>query len=200
MQRAGFFVVLLAVLLGGSPRAAAAPIDELVAAAKKEGVLDMYAPSTLSPEGAQKLGEAFNRKYSLAIKLQYMNSGGMTRDVGKVVSLAAAGAPQEWDLMVLHDAAHATLWLRKLHKTFDYTKLGVDPKIIQFNSGTVAFANQFALPAYATKLVADQDVPGVGRIFSTLSGKEASWVCLQQLTTSLDWPRDLGARQGLPSL
>jgi iron(III) transport system substrate-binding protein len=162
MKRVGYIVALFSFLLsdlGGPQRAATAPVDELVAAAKKEGVLDLYAPSTLSPEGAQKLGEAFNRKYGLTIKLQYMNSGGMTRDVGKVVSLATAGVPQEWDLMVLHDAGHATLWLRRLHKTFDYRTLGVDPKIIQFNSGTLAFANQFALPAYATKLVADQDVP-----------------------------------------
>ncbi len=137
----------------------AAPLDELVAAAKKEGVLDLYAPSTLSPEGAQKLGEAFNKKYSLSIKLQYINSGGMTRDIGKVVSLAAAGAPQEWDLMVVHDAAHSTLWLRKLHKTFDYKKLGIDPRMIQFSSGTLAFANQFALPAYNRKLLPAQDVP-----------------------------------------
>src|SRR5512147_567269 len=119
MKRVGCIVALFSFLLsdlGGPQRAATAPVDELVAAAKKEGVLDMYAPSTLSPEGAQKLGEAFNRKYGLTVKLQYMNSGGMTRDVGKVVSLATAGVPQEWDLMVLHDAGHATLWLRKLHK------------------------------------------------------------------------------------
>ena len=93
MKQLGFFMAgLLALLVqvGPAHRAAAAPIDELVAAAKKEGVLDFYAPSTLSPEGAQKLGEAFNKKYSLSIKLQYINSGGMTRDIGKVVSLAAA--------------------------------------------------------------------------------------------------------------
>ena len=162
MKQLGFLMAgLLALLVqvGPAHRAAAAPIDELVAAAKKEGVLDFYAPSTLSPEGAQKLGEAFNKKYSLSIKLQYINSGGMTRDIGKVVSLAAAGAPQEWDLMVVHDAAHSTLWLRKLHKTFDYKKLGIDPRMIQFSSGTLAFANQFALPAYNRKLLPAQDVP-----------------------------------------
>ena len=71
MKQLGFFMAgLLALLVqvGPAHRAAAAPIDELVAAAKKEGVLDFYAPSTLSPEGAQKLGEAFNKKYSLSIK------------------------------------------------------------------------------------------------------------------------------------
>ncbi len=149
----------LSVLAGTACLLPAAPIDDLIAAARKEGELEFYAPSTLTPEGSAKLGEAFNRKYNLNVKVEYINSGGMTRDVAKVVSLAAAGAPQEWDLMVVHDAGHSTLWLRKLHKTFDYRKLGVDPRMIQFNSGTVAFANQFALPAYNKKVLPAQDVP-----------------------------------------
>lgn len=140
-------------------RAAASPMDDLVAAAKKERSLDFYAPGTLTPEGAQKLGEAFNRKYGLGVKLQYIQSGGMTRDVAKVVSLAAAGSPPDWDLMVVHDAGHATLWLRKLHQTFDYVKLGVGPTMIQYDRGTVSFANQFALPAYNKKLLPAKDVP-----------------------------------------
>ena len=50
--------------------------------------------------------------------------------------------------MLVHDGGHATLWLKKLHKTFDYTKVGVDPQAIQYDSGTVILANQFVLPAY----------------------------------------------------
>src|SRR3989338_10775671 len=118
MKQLGFFMAgLLALLVqvGPAHRAAAAPIDELVAAAKKEGVLDFYAPSTLTPEGAQKLREAFNKKYGLNIRLQFNPSGTMNADVAKVAGLAAAGVPPEWDLMVVHDAAHGTLWLKKLH-------------------------------------------------------------------------------------
>ena len=71
MKQARFFVAAISalfVLAGSAQQSLTAPLDELVAAAKKEGVLDFYAPSTLSPEGAQKLGEAFNKKYSLSIK------------------------------------------------------------------------------------------------------------------------------------
>src|SRR3989338_704109 len=162
MKQLGFFMAgLLALLVqvGPAHRAAAAPIDELVAAAKKEGIIDFYAPATLSPEGAQKLREAFNKKYGLNIKLQYIPSGAMTKDVGKVAGLAASGVPPEWDLMVVHDAGHGTLWLRKLHKPFDYRKLGIDSKVIHYDSGTVSFANQFALPAYNNKILPPQDVP-----------------------------------------
>jgi iron(III) transport system substrate-binding protein len=61
--------------------------------------------------------------------------------------------------MVVTDAHHATLWLKKLHQTFDYRSLGVDSKAIQFDSGSVSFANQFVLPAYNKQLVSAKDAP-----------------------------------------
>ncbi|HEX9442554.1 MAG TPA: extracellular solute-binding protein [Candidatus Binatia bacterium] len=152
------FVLLLAA--GLVPAAFAAPVDDLVAAAKKEGgAFEFYAPSTLTPQGAQALTAAFNKKYGLAVKLQYSPSGNMTRDVGKLVGLAASGTPPEWDLMVVTDAHHATLWLRKLHQAFDYKTIGVDSKAVMFDNGAVSFANQFVLPAYNKQLVAAKDVP-----------------------------------------
>src|SRR3990170_2186061 len=152
-------LVGLAAVAGSAQRAPAAPIDDLVAAAKKEGTIDFYAPSTLTPEGAQKLNEAINKKYGLNIKLHYNPSGAMTRDVAKVVSFAATGTPPDWDIMVVHDAAHATLWLRKQHKPFDYTKVGVDPQVIGYDRGTVILANQFVLPAYNKNILPPKDVP-----------------------------------------
>lgn len=152
------FVFLL--IAGFAPSAPAAPVDDLVAAAKKEGgAFEFYAPSTLTPQGAQALNAAFNKKYGLAVKLQYSPSGNMTRDVGKLVGLAASGTPPEWDLMVVTDAHHATLWLRKLHQAFDYRTIGVDPKAVMFDNGAVSFANQFVLPAYNKQLVGAKDVP-----------------------------------------
>jgi iron(III) transport system substrate-binding protein len=142
-----------------APPAFATPMDELVAAAKKEPAFEFYAPSTLTPQGAQALNAAFNKKYGLDVKLQYSPSGNMTRDVGKLVGLAASGTPPEWDLMVVTDAHHATLWLRKLHQTFDYRSIGVDAKAIQFDNGAVSFANQFVLPAYNKQLVSPKDAP-----------------------------------------
>ncbi|MBI2357606.1 MAG: extracellular solute-binding protein [Deltaproteobacteria bacterium] len=162
MKRLNFFVaslVALAAIAAAARHGPAAPVDELVAAAKKEGTIDFYAASTLTPKGAQELGEAFNRKYGLNIKLYYHPSGNMARDVGQVVSLAAAGAPPEWDLMVVTDAHHATLWLRKRHQPFDYSRLGVDQKSIQYDNGTVALAHGFILPAYNKKVLPPKDVP-----------------------------------------
>ena len=61
----------------------AAPIDDLVKGAKQEGTIEFYAPSTLTPQGAQALAAAFNKKYGLNVKLQYSPSGNMTRILAK---------------------------------------------------------------------------------------------------------------------
>ena len=151
-------IVFMALLPWGSI-AQAGPLEDLVAGAKKEGIIEFYGPSTLGPEGAQAIVSAFNKKYGLNVKVNFTSSGNMTRDTAKVVGLSASGQPPEWDIMVVTDAHHGSLWLRKLHKTFDYTSVGVDKQRVEYDSGTISVANQFALPTYNTKLVAAKDVP-----------------------------------------
>ena len=65
----------LMVTAGWTTTAVAAPVDDLIAGAKKEGIIDFYGPSTLGPEGAQALVEGFNKKYGLNIKLNFNPSG-----------------------------------------------------------------------------------------------------------------------------
>ncbi|MBI2088699.1 MAG: extracellular solute-binding protein [Deltaproteobacteria bacterium] len=160
MKRLGFLGSLLIVLfLAWTESLLAARLDELVAAAKKDGTIEFYAPSTLTPKGAQELADVFNKKYGLAIKVNYHSAGTMAKDVSKTVGQAAAGVPPEWDLMVVTDAHHATLWVRKLHQPFDYGNLGVDAKAIDYDKGTITIASQIVLPAYNTKLTQSADVP-----------------------------------------
>jgi iron(III) transport system substrate-binding protein len=139
--------------------AQATPIEDLVAAAKKEGVIELLAPSTTGQKGAQALGDSFNKKYGLNIRVNYSPSNNMTGDVAKLVMGAASRAVPEWDLMLVTDAHHATVWTKKLHQTFDYTKVGVAPALVQFDNGVVSLANQFVLPAYNRSVLPKQDVP-----------------------------------------
>ena len=162
MKRIGLIFIGLAALaasFGSSLAASAGPIDELIAGAKKEGVIEFYGPSTLGPDGAQALIAGFNKKYGLNVKLSYSASGNMTRDTAKVVGLSASGQPPEWDVMVVTDAHHGSLWLRKLQKPFDYAGIGVAKNRIEYDNGTVSVANQFALPAYNQKILPAKDVP-----------------------------------------
>jgi iron(III) transport system substrate-binding protein len=154
-------ILLLAffLLIANFPVTFAAPIDDLVAAAKKEGVIELLAPSTTGDKGAQALGAAFNKKYGLNIKINYTPSSNMTGDVAKLVMGAASRATPEWDLMLVTDAHHATVWSRKLHQPFDYAKLGAAPELVQYDNGVVSLANQFVLPAYNKSILPPQDVP-----------------------------------------
>ena len=149
----------LFLIIGNFQVALATPLEELVAAAKKEGVIELLAPSTTGQKGAQALGNAFNKKYGLNTKINYSPSSNMTGDVAKLVMAAASSATPEWDLMLVTDAHHATLWARKLHQPFDYAKLGIASELIQYDNGVVSLANQFVLPAYNKNILPAQDVP-----------------------------------------
>jgi iron(III) transport system substrate-binding protein len=162
MFRLALFVVawIAIVAYASEPaHAAAASIDELIAGAKREGTVSFYAPTTVTPAGAKELAQAFNRKFGMNIEVNYFPSGSMTGDVGRLVSQAATGVPPEWDLMVIIDALHGPLWQRKLHVPYDYRALGVEPRTIHYDSGTVSIANQIVLPAYNPKTLSDKDAP-----------------------------------------
>lgn len=152
-------LLVLCATFGWFHRASAAPLDELVAAAKKEGILEFYAYSALTPKGAQALAEAFNKRYGLNIKVNYHPSQDMAKNAATVISWAIAGLPPEWDVMVVTDAHHGLLWQKKLHKTFDYSKVGVDAKLINYDNGTVSIANEIIQPAYNKNILPAKDAP-----------------------------------------
>ena len=163
MKQRRFFLIsglILSVLMLWDARARAITLEQLVEGARKERRLEFYAPTQLTPAGSQALADAFNNMYGLNITVNYSPAGaGMVRDIGRVVGTEAAGAPADWDGMVLTDAQHATLALRKLHQAIDYKTLGVDPRTIYYGNGSVSVANQFALPAYNYKVLPAKDVP-----------------------------------------
>jgi iron(III) transport system substrate-binding protein len=161
-QFASAIVLAIFVAIGWGYEARAASkdkIDQLVIAAKKEGAINFQAPSLIGPKAAQLLGAAFNKKYGFDIKLNYFPSSSFTKDTAKVISQAALGVAPEWDMMVLTENNHAELAERKLHLPFDYRSLGIDPKAIQHNNGTLALSHGLVLPAFNTKVVAAKDTP-----------------------------------------
>ena len=157
-MKRGFYLGCL-LIFASFDYALAAATDELAAAAEKEGVIELLAPSSTGPKGVAALGNAFNKKFGLNIKINYSASSNMTGDVAKLVMGGAARATPEWDLMLVTDAHHATLWARKLHQPFDYAKAGVAPELIQYDNGAVSVGNQFVLPAYNRNILPAQDAP-----------------------------------------
>lgn len=156
----GLIAFLFLTLLPEASSAAAAPsVKEMIATANKEGALDFYAPTQVEERGARRLNAAFNRKYGISVTFKYSPSANMDRDLASLITQVATGGATDFDAAVFPDTYHATLWLRKLQVPFDYRVLGVDPKVINFDSGTVSFANQFTLPAYNKKTLPANDVP-----------------------------------------
>jgi iron(III) transport system substrate-binding protein len=152
-------LVFCCIFLLTSPELNAASLEELVSGAKKEGSLEFYAPGTLSAAGAKQLEQIFNKKFGTNIRVNYSPSGSMTADVSKYISEAASDTPPQWDVMVLIDALHGSLWKRKLHVPFNYRTLGVDANAIHYDNGTLSFANQVVLPAYNSKNMDPKDIP-----------------------------------------
>jgi ABC-type Fe3+ transport system substrate-binding protein len=146
-------------LIGSSFAATPSSIKDVIAAANKEGLLEFYAPTQVEERGARRLNAAFNRKYGVSVDFKYSPSANMDKDLASVITQIATGGSTDFDAAVFPDTYHATLWLRKLHVPFDYRMLGVDPKVINFDNGTVSFANQFTLPAYNQKTLPAKDVP-----------------------------------------
>jgi ABC-type Fe3+ transport system substrate-binding protein len=145
--------------IGNSFAAAPTSIKDVIAAANKEGLLEFYAPTQVEERGARRLNAAFNRKYGVSVDFKYSPSANMDKDLASLITQVATGGATDFDAAVFPDTYHATLWLRKLHVPFDYRLLGVDPKVINFDNGTVSFANQFTLPAYNKKTLPGKEVP-----------------------------------------
>jgi len=154
-----FFAVVSLLFSSEAKLSTAATVKDMVAAANKEGVLEFYAPTQVEEAGARRLNAAFNRKHGLSISITYSPSANMDRDLANVITQFATGGSAEFDVMVFPDTYHTTLWHKKLHAPFDYRQLGIDRKLINYDNGTVSFANQFVLPAYNKKTLAVQDVP-----------------------------------------
>ena len=153
------FIVTLLVVAGVPALAPAASTDELIAAAKKEGTVEYYAPGTLTPKAAKAIAKAFNKKHGLNIRVNYTPSGGISRQIGMLISQSATGVEPEWDVMTLPDTFQGRLFGRKLQIPFDYAQLGVGRETIHYRNNAVAIYSAFALPGYNTKLVAAKDVP-----------------------------------------
>jgi ABC-type Fe3+ transport system substrate-binding protein len=154
-----FSLFILALTLTCASEGTAAPLDELIAGAKKEGVINVHAPSNIGPQGAQELGAAFNKKYRLNIKLNYFPSSSFTTDTAKVISHSLLGVAPDWDVITLTENNHAELWQKKLHLPFNYKALGVDSRAIQHDGGTIAISHGPVLPAYSKNVLAVRDVP-----------------------------------------
>ena len=135
-------------------------ITELINAARQEGQLVVYTPSVLTRRGFDELVEAFNKKYGLSLRAQWVASGSMTRDIAKVISEVKTGNPPSWDVQIMIEPMHFTAHAEGVLDRFDYARVfGIDPQLVQPDGAALVITESPVLPAYNVKLVAAKDAP-----------------------------------------
>lgn len=134
-------------------------LKDTVAAASREGKLQIYWTSTGTNEWAQRFQAAINERYGTNLAVSHTLGSDWARDTSKVVSEAALGAKPQWDVMCTTEAHHNDLAQAGLLGKHDWKGFGVPSEAIFFNGGAYAFAHQIALPAYNSKIVKTEDVP-----------------------------------------
>lgn len=143
---------LAAAISVGINGAALAASDDLIAAAKKEGVISIYAATDLTQ--AQALLDAFTKKYP-GIRVDY-NDIGTNGVYNRVISEAAAG-----------QVGGDLVWTSAMDQT---VKLAVDGYLVSYSSPEIG-----ALPSWAVydKTVYATTLEPIGMIYNKLALPEA---------------------------
>jgi iron(III) transport system substrate-binding protein len=148
--------------------ARAATLSELIAGAKKEGVLrGQWGQNSFGgSEGFKEILEGMNKKYNLELKGQYTPGPDMQRLMLRVIQEAAAGQPASTDVYLgnaqaMHDALKANVLAPMGYGSFIENKPKPEGN---FNAiapaGThVAVATTIVGIQYNTQLVKGADIP-----------------------------------------
>ncbi|HZU07830.1 MAG TPA: extracellular solute-binding protein [Chloroflexota bacterium] len=143
-----------------SPADTASALSAVVAAAAREGVFQLYGPSSLDVAGVERLMTALNQRYGINLEYQFTPSGSMTRDTARVITEISAGQAPTWDLMIMTDAHYASLFNNDALERVDWAALGVtDPRSVTYDGTTLVIASSFVAPAYNPNLVRPEDAP-----------------------------------------
>ena len=157
-------LISLVLFISLGPAAQAAPESDLakiIEAARKEGTLNICAPSSLTPRGAQALVDGINKKWGVSLSLNYVPATNYPAVVARVITETKTGLPPSFDLVAMSDGNmsklnRADLLIKaKWREIFSF----IQENSVQFEGGAVLYATSPRMPAYNTKLVKPEDLP-----------------------------------------
>ena len=157
-------IATLVALSAYSPAVAASPgaLNQLIEEARKERILRISLPSSLSDKGVDRLIEAFNKKYKLNLEVKHTPAGNAGQVSAQVMMEIKTGRPS-WDILCGPDATTSFWDMAQRGLLTPYDWVGTFPYIpreqVLLNGGFVGFAGSYYLPAYNSKLVKPEDVP-----------------------------------------
>ena len=127
MNKAGLKLLLLLTLGIGeaNPLQAATSLDQLIAGAKKEGVLDFVAGAATfgGKKGISELEAAFNKKFGLKARIQLTAGPSMPAVAARVLTELKAGRPSSTDFYLGSASHFADLHQQKALEKIDWSGL-----------------------------------------------------------------------------
>ena len=154
-------VLIFPPLVPAAQAAAEGDLTKIIEGARKEGVLNLASPSTLSPRGAQTLMDGINKRWGLNLTVNYIPATNYPAIVARIITETKTGQPPSFDLVTMSDGNMTKLHKADLLLRPKWTELfSFIPKdAIQLEGGAVLFATRSRAPAYNTKLLKREDLP-----------------------------------------
>src|SRR3972149_4039981 len=161
----GVFSLLISLiffpLISAAQVAAGGDLTKIIEAARKEGTLNLSAPSSLTPRGAQALIDGMNKKWGLNLTVNYVPATNYPAIVARVITETRTGQPPSFDVISMSDGNMTKLHQADLLLRPKWTEIFpfVLKDAIRLEGGAVLFATRSRTPAYNTKLLKPEDVP-----------------------------------------
>lgn len=142
------------------PAAAQTALENLIAAAKSEGLVIVDTATTRFPaESGPNLSKAMSEKFGVDIKVELTNSAPAPVMTGQIIEEAKAGIAPAVDLVSVPYAFTKALNENGAIQDIDWASLGVDPSLIS-KAGNSVWVNTVARAVvYNVNLVKGDDIP-----------------------------------------
>ncbi|MBI4319386.1 MAG: extracellular solute-binding protein [Chloroflexi bacterium] len=136
-------------------------LDQLIEGARKEGALRANLTADLGEKGAQRLVEAFNKKYGLNVKVDVTLMGSMKEGASKLYMETKSGVEPSWDVLHAFPGAFAPMIDEGLLTKYDWigTFPEINPKAVLLDGALLFMDVTVKLPGYNPSLVKPADLP-----------------------------------------
>ncbi|MDP2643658.1 MAG: ABC transporter substrate-binding protein [Desulfobacterales bacterium] len=155
------FLVWVLVLSGGT--APAGTLDEIIAGAKKEGTVSLKLRSGFTPKSMGRLEKEIRDKFGVDLKVKFVPTGSMPKDVAQASMEQKTGAPSTYDLLTFM-SNHVTLANKAgIMEKIDWKPLitaDTNPEVVLENpalqGAIISFTGHLGLIYNTEKIPADQ--------------------------------------------
>ncbi|MBI4319390.1 MAG: extracellular solute-binding protein [Chloroflexi bacterium] len=136
-------------------------LEQLIEGARKDGAVRAALTGDLGEKGAQRLADAFNKKYGLNLKVDITLVSSMREATSKMVMELKTGAEPSWDVIHAFVGALAPMVDDGVLAKYDWvgTFPYISPKAVLLDGALLFINSTVKAPAYNFNLVRPGDLP-----------------------------------------